>query len=170
MTQWKIAPEYRGNAGYLWSREWMETFDLSKLDVVRLDAGSGAGNSTWWGHWYPPRPKKGLQHRISCHVAGPPPFWNWMWLKPLYRNEDGTWPPIPEGVEEAGYSMNGRTGKQWMRVRRKLIVATVEEAVVVIMAHEGFHFLRGTRQVDGRNVENAAAAFEVLKLEEWRRL
>jgi hypothetical protein len=38
-----------------------------------------------------------------------------------------------------------------------------------MIGHEGFHFLRRTRQVSGRNVEWQADAFACDLLDRWRR-
>lgn len=183
MTQWKIDSEYRTNAAYLWMREWLETFDLSKLDQVRLDHGrypdrhpSILYGRCWWPRKLVPGMSSGGRtygsHKahgyvISCQVIGPEPVKMTQRASPVYRNADGTWPPIPEGYVENGWAMDGRNGRQWIRLIRN-ITLTIDEAIVAIVAHEGFHFLRHSRQIGGKNFETVADRFMLAKVEEWR--
>jgi Zn-dependent peptidase ImmA (M78 family) len=49
-------------------------------------------------------------------------------------------------------------------------VQTVDEAIVWILSHEMFHYLRQTRQVEGRNTEIEADKFADEHLCNLRRL
>jgi Zn-dependent peptidase ImmA (M78 family) len=47
-------------------------------------------------------------------------------------------------------------------------LASEEEALVFLVAHEAFHYLRKTRQVAGRHSEIEADAFALKILEQYR--
>jgi hypothetical protein len=88
---------------------------------------------------------------------------------PLYRSRDGTWPEIPTGCQLSGYRRDPRTGREWQRLSTGYMLRSMNEAVVVVGAHEVFHFLRHSRQIGGRNAENEADQFAKGQLEEFRR-
>jgi hypothetical protein len=48
-------------------------------------------------------------------------------------------------------------------------LASVEEGIVLVGAHEVFHFLRHSRQIAGRNREKEADEFALGQLAEFRR-
>ncbi|MBN2086565.1 MAG: hypothetical protein JW748_15215 [Anaerolineales bacterium] len=52
-----------------------------------------------------------------------------------------------------------RTGREWIRMLSSTRLRTLDEAIVWLLAHEAFHFLRRTRQVPGRNTEIQADQF-----------
>lgn len=60
--------------------------------------------------------------------------------------------------------------REWKRVIGFTQVETLDEAIVWIMAHEGFHFLRRTRQIGGRNCEIEADRFADAQLQQLRHL
>ncbi len=63
-----------------------------------------------------------------------------------------------------------RNGKsvQWRRLYRPLELRREEEVLVFLVAHEAFHYLRRTRQVEGRHGEIEADAFALKMLEQYR--
>ena len=61
-----------------------------------------------------------------------------------------------------------RSGRRWKRVYGKTVVHSLDEAIVWIVAHEAFHWLRHTRQVPGRNTEVEADAYADRQLSVFR--
>jgi hypothetical protein len=93
-----------------------------------------------------------------------------MRVSPLYRNPDGTWPEVPEGHKVGDRYVATRNGKsvQWRRLYRPLELRSEDEVLVFLVAHEAFHYLRKTRQVEGRHGEIEADAFALKILEQYR--
>jgi hypothetical protein len=93
-----------------------------------------------------------------------------MRVPPLYRDADGTWPEVPEGHKVGDRYVATRDGKsvQWKRLYLPLMLKNEDEVVVFLVAHEGFHYLRKTRQVEGRHGEIEADAFALKALEQYR--
>ncbi len=91
-------------------------------------------------------------------------------MSPLYAREDGTYPPLPDGLLSVGrecVSTRGGETRRWRRLYGVSILFDEDEAVVWIVAHEAFHFLRRTRQVPGRNTEIDADRFADEALEHF---
>ena len=57
---------------------------------------------------------------------------------------------------------------QWKRLYRPLELGSEDEVLVFLVAHEAFHYLRKTRQVEGRHGEIEADAFALKMLEHYR--
>jgi hypothetical protein len=55
-----------------------------------------------------------------------------------------------------------------MRLYRPLELSSEDEVLVFLVAHEAFHYLRRTRQVEGRHGEIEADAFALKTLEQYR--
>jgi hypothetical protein len=93
-----------------------------------------------------------------------------MRVSPLYRNPDGTWPKAPEGHKVGDHYTATRTRRsvQWKRLYRTLELRSDDEVLVFLVAHEAFHYLRKTRQVEGRHGEIEADAFAMKTLEQYR--
>jgi hypothetical protein len=91
-------------------------------------------------------------------------------VSPLYRNPDGTWPEVPEGHMIGDCYVATRKGEsvQWRRLYRPLELSSEDEVLVFLVAHEAFHYLRKTRQVEGRHGEIEADAFALKMLERYR--
>jgi hypothetical protein len=68
---------------------------------------------------------------------------------------------VPEGHEVGGRYAATRNGKsvRWRRLYRPLELGSEDEALVFLVAHEAFHYLRKTGQVPGRHGEIGADAF-----------
>ena len=123
------------------------TFDTSSLDWVRIDLGRGRIPGAYGRCWYPTRkPKKG--YRISIQVPGPFPYNRLRYIKPLYQNDDGSWPPIPPWAKPTGYCEATRNGvvRRWRRLTTEYRMETRETGLVHVFAHEMFHFLHRSRQ------------------------
>jgi hypothetical protein len=94
-----------------------------------------------------------------------------MRVSPLYRNADGTWPEVPEGhLVGDRYVATRRYGQrvQWKRLYRPIELGSEDEVLVFLVAHEAFHYLRKTRQVEGRHGEIEADAFALKMLKHYR--
>jgi hypothetical protein len=117
-------------------------------------------------------PSKGGGYRLNCNVSKhtPYPVTHFMRVSPLYCNPDGTWPPVPEGYEVGNRYVATRNGRsvQWRRLYRPLELNNEDEVLVFLVAHEVFHYLRRTRQVEGRHGEIEADAFALRILEQYR--
>jgi hypothetical protein len=77
---------------------------------------------------------------------------------------------VPEGHEVGDRYASTRKGKsvQWRRLYRLLELRSEDEVLVFLVAHEAFHYLRKTRQVEGRHGEIEADAFALKTLEQYR--
>ena len=93
------------------------------------------------------------------------------YIKPLYQNDDGSWPPIPPWAKPAGCCEATRNGvvRRWRRLTTEYRMETREIGLVHVFAHEVFHFLHRSRQIPGRNGENEADQFAVAIEDEFRR-
>ena len=150
--------------GITWAKNFLAGFDTSKLEWISINPGSN-GLGLYGRCFYPSKGRK--LYRISCQVPGPFPHQIHIRKRPVYKREDGTWPEIPEGCQRAGWYKNFKTGKEWERVIGWTTVQDINEAVVWIVSHECFHFLRKTRQIPGRNTEIDADEYANLKLKEY---
>jgi hypothetical protein len=112
-------------------------------------------------------------YRINCNVSeyAAYPIYQYMRVSPLYRNPDGTWPEVPEGHLVGDRFVAARSngkGVQWKRLYRPQELRSEDEVLVFLVAHEAFHYLRKTRQVEGRHGEVEADAFALKMLEHYR--
>ncbi len=100
------------------------------------------------------------QYSVTYHIR----------VTPLYRNPDGAWPKVPQGHKAGDHYIATRGGKriQWRRLYRPLELRNEDEVLVFLVAHEAFHYLRKTRQVQGRHGELEADAFALKTLEQYR--
>ena len=144
-------------AGLAWGRGFLASFDSSRVEWVRIDRGRGQYEGVYGRCWLP-TPQRPT-YRLSCQVPGPFPCEIQTRRSPLYRRSDGTFPRAPRGCRRGVLCLDRRSGRSWYRVLGSTRVQTVSEGIVWILAHEAFHFLRGTRQVPGRNTEIEADRF-----------
>jgi hypothetical protein len=140
-----------------WARDFLSEFDTSLLSWVRVDRGRGKYSGAYGRCWYPDR--RIPYYRISCQVPGPFPFNIPTRKPPLYIAPDGSHPPFPPGTRPGDHVKDLRTGREWIRVLSATRLHTLDEAIVWVLSHEAFHFLRRTRQVAGRNTEIEADRF-----------
>lgn len=164
MTRWLVQAELRGLESVAWCRAWLERFELSGLDWVRIDLGRGGYEGLYGRCWYP---DDGKGYRLSCQAPGPFPMRQRVYLKPIYRRPDGSWDPAPRGARVAQH-WEAEGGREWKTLYRNIPVNTQDEGIVWIFGHEAFHFLRRTRQIEGRDVEWQADAWGSDLLERWR--
>jgi hypothetical protein len=118
-------------------------------------------------------PRDGSGYRINCNVSehAAYPIYQYMRVSPMYRNSDGTWPEVPEGHKVGDRYLAARSNAervQWKRLYRPLELRNENEILVFLVAHEAFHYLRKTRQVEGRHGEIEADAFALKMLEQYR--
>ncbi len=164
-TRWIVQPRLRKCAAVSWCRKWLQGYNLSQLDWVRLDTGRGRYEGAYGRCWFPEGDKA---YRISCQVPGPFPTQQRIYLRPVYRRADGSWEPRPKGAR-VSQRWASAEGREWLTIYRKIELVDTDEAIVWMIGHEAFHYLRRTRQVPGRNVEWQADAFACDLLETWRR-
>lgn len=203
--RWIIDPAVQegGSAGIDWCRRYLEQFDTSDVEWLRIDRGrerpgQRVPTGLYGRCWYPSgRGEKRRGFRISCQVPGPWPHTIHLRLPPVYAELTRYWGPRPSHVlDEDGsqvfemgtdggrqfwdvadqpppavgcvgrgsrglsFAPDGRqaSGAAWWKMLGGIVVYDLDEAVVWIVGHEAFHFLRRTRQVPGRNVEHEADA------------
>ena len=154
-----------------WLLELYHQHDIRLIDWIRIDLGRGRYAGAYGRCWYAV-PKLKRNYRISIQVPGPFPCRHFIYMPPLYANPDGQWPDPPAGCEiHAHVTATGRDGnkRQWRSVRKPFMLASVDEGIVHIGAHELFHFLRRTRQIPGRNSQAEADQYAHEQLERWIR-
>ena len=155
--------------GLRWIRERLRAYDWSKVDWITVRHGR---SERYAFRGVCKSPSKGRRYRINCNVSRrtPYPITQFMRVSPLYRNPNGTWPEVPEGHEVGDRYVAAREGKrvQWRRLYRPLELRSEEEVLVFLVAHEAFHYLRKTKQVEGRHGEIEADAFACKILEQYR--
>lgn len=150
--------------GLAWVKTFLDVYDLDKLTWVKFTLGSARYVGVY-GRCYMPVKGKPAEYKISCQLPGPFPCKIQTRRRPIYQLADGSFEPLPAGCIRGLKVVAKQSGKCWYRVRGFTQLQDVNEAVVWILAHEGFHFLRATRQVPGRNDEIHADRFadEMLK-------
>jgi hypothetical protein len=158
-----------GSEGLEWVRERLEAYDWSKVDWITVRRGR---SERYAFRGVCKSPFKGRGYRINCNVSrhATYPIDYYMRVAPLYRHPDGTWPMVPEGHKVGDRYVSSRDGKrvQWRRLYRPMEFRSEDEALVFLVAHEAFHHLRRTRQVQGRQGEIEADAFALKTLERYR--
>ena len=149
-----IAPT---NRALSWTHNFINQYDTSKLESIRISPGSNRYEGVY-GHCHYPT-KKRPTYRISCQVPGPLPCDISTRKRPLYADPNGLFPRAPRGCRRGALIFDPKSGKKWYRVRGKTRVETLDSGIAWILGHESFHFLRKTRQIPGRNTEIEADAF-----------
>jgi hypothetical protein len=166
---WRVDEALEDSEGLRWIREWLVAYNWSKVDWITVRRGR---SERYAFRGVCKFPSKRHGYRINCNVSkhAPYPITQFMRVSPLYRKSDGTWPKVPEGHKVGDRYAVTRNGKsvQWKRLYRPLELRSEEEALVFLVAHEAFHYLRKTRQVAGRHGEIEADAFALRVLEQYR--
>jgi hypothetical protein len=166
---WRVDRALKDSEGLRWIRERLGAYDWSKVDWVSVRRGR---SEKYAFRGVCKAPRNGSGYRINCNVSkhASYPIYQLMRLSPLYRNPDGTWPQVPEGHKVGDRYVATRNGEsvQWRRLYRPLELRNEDEVLVFLVAHEAFHYLRKTRQVEGRHGEIVADAFALKMLEEYR--
>jgi hypothetical protein len=148
-----------------WAKMFLSSFEISRLDWIRIDTGRGTHVGAYGRCWYPTG-RKG--YRISIQVPGPFPYQQTRYTTPLYRDSAGNWPDVPPDRQPAGCIRDPRSGREWLRLTTQYEMSNRVEGVVHVAAHEFFHFLRHSRQIPGRNSETEADRFAVDQLARFR--
>ncbi len=167
---WRVDEALEGSEGLRWVCGRLGAYDWSKVDWITVRRGRseryafrGVCKSPSKGH---------SKYRINCNVSRHTsyPVIYYMRVSPLYRNPDGTWPKVPDDHEVGHRHVATRDGKrvQWKRLYRPLELGSEDEVLVFLVAHEAFHYLRRTKQVERRHGEIEADAFALKALEEYR--
>ena len=166
---WRVEKALEYSEGLRWVRERLGPYDWSKVDWITVRRGRSE-RYAFRGVCKSPSKERG--YRINCNVSRhtPYPITQFIRVSPLYRKPDGTWPLVPEGHKVGDQYVAVRGGKrvQWKRLYRPLELRSEEEVLVFLVAHEAFHYLRKTRQVEGRHGEIEADAFALKVLEQYR--
>jgi hypothetical protein len=167
---WRVDKVLEDSKGLRWIRERLRAYDWFKADWVSVRRGRSE-KFAFRGVCKPRR--NGGGYRINCNVNkhATYPIYQYMRVSPLYRRPDGTWPEVPEGHKVGDRYVAARSNGesvQWKRLYRPLELGSEVEVLVFLVAHEAFHYLRKTRQVEGRRVEIEADAFALKMLEHYR--
>ena len=167
---WRVDKALENSEGLRWIRERLGAYDWSKADWVSLRRGR---SEKFAFRGVCKMPRDGSGYRINCNVSrhAAYPIHQYMRVPPLYRNPDGTWPEVPEGHLVGDRYVAARSNGQsvqWKRLYQRLELRNENEVLVFLVAHEAFHYLRKTRQVEGRHGEIAADAFALKMLEQYR--
>ena len=166
---WRVDRALEDSEGLRWVRERLGAYDWCKADWISVRRGR---SEKYAFRGVCEAPRNGSGYRINCNVSKHAvyPIYQFMRLSPLYRNHDGTWPEVPEGHRVGGHYVATRNGEsvQWRRLYRPLELRSEDEVLVFLVAHEAFHYLRKTRQVEGRHGEIEADAFALKTLERYR--
>jgi hypothetical protein len=149
-----------------WAAEFFSEVDTSRLQWVRVDRGRGRYQGAYGRCWYPTA--KIPFYRISCQVPGPFPYDIPTRKPPLYRKPDGSFPKPDAGTRLGQRVIAVSTGREWFRVLGASRLEDLSEAIVWVLAHEAFHFLRHSRQIPGRNNEIEADRFADETLQFYR--
>jgi hypothetical protein len=158
----------QAGAGVTWLKEFLGGFDLSRVDWVRVDRGRMGAGGAYGRCWYPEGRRKGF--RLSLQVPGPFPHQMLVRRRPIYVVDGVRSRELLPGEYEGEHVLDNKGGvqKAWIRVRARVPLGSIDEAVVWVGAHEAFHFLRRSRQIPGRNGEIEADAYADGKLAEWK--
>ena len=167
---WRVAKALDDSEGLQWIRERLGAYDWSKADWISVRRGRSERHAF---RSVCKMPRNGGGYRINCNLSKHTayPIYQRMRVPPLYRNSDGTWPKAPEGHLVGDRYVAARSDGQrvqWKRLYRPLKLANEDEVLVFLVAHEAFHYLRKTRQVEGRHGEIEADAFALTMLEHYR--
>jgi hypothetical protein len=167
---WRVDKALLDSEGLRWIRERLRAYDWSKADWISVRRGR---SEKYAFRGVCKMPRDGGGYRINCNVSGHAayPAFQRMRVSPLYRNPDGTWPKVPEGHLVGDRYVAARSNGQsvqWKRLYRPLELGSEDEVLVFLVAHEAFHYLRKTRQVEGRHGEIGADAFALKLLEHYR--
>jgi hypothetical protein len=167
---WRVDRVLEESKGLRWIRERLGVYDWSKADWISVRRGRSVKYAF---RGVCKMPRDGGGYRINCNVSrhAAYPIYQYMRVSPLYRNPDGTWPKVPEGhkVGDRYVAARGNGHRvQWKRQYRPLELDSEDEVLVFLVAHEAFHYLRKTRQVEGRHGEIEADAFALKMLEHYR--
>lgn len=142
----------------MWIRQHLANYDLSLIESIRIERGRSRKAVGVYGKCFFPTEENPF-YRLTCMIPGPFPCRILIRKPPLYINEDGTYPPSPKGQRRGLLCIDKRSGRRWYRMISQTELNDLDEAIIWIMAHEAFHYLRRTKQIPGRNNEIQADAY-----------
>lgn len=187
MTRWIIDDALQSCPGVAFARAHLSRYDLTDVDWLRFDLGrerpgQGSPQGVYGRCWHPVgRGKARKGYRLSCQVPGPFPRYIQIRRSPTYTGITRHFGDRPDVDTAQIFELGSIAGRQywdvawerkpgpdseprrrgdvswWTNVGRTRLESRAE-AVAWIIGHEGFHFLRRSRQVDGRNTEIQADA------------
>jgi hypothetical protein len=165
---WRVDKALEDSEGLWWVRERLEAYDWCKADWLSVRRGR---SEKYAFRGVCKAPRNGSKYRINCNASkhASYPIYQLIRLSPMYRNPDGTWPEVPEGHEVGDRYVATRNGEnvQWRRLYCPLELGSENEVLVFLVAHEVFHYLRKTRQVERRHGEIEADAFALKMVEQY---
>ena len=135
-TKWKVHQDLADSPGLRFAQQYFSAYDWSQVEWVTIKVGAWGGSGTTYdeelGGWTSPvggrcqqlrsTHTRGGLYRLNCRVntrLGWPANKRSR-VSPLYRNEDGSWPDVPEGHESGAWLIDPKTGKEWKRLYRLL--------------------------------------------------
>jgi hypothetical protein len=146
---WRVDKALGDSEGLRWIRESLGAYDWSKVDWISVRRGR---SEKYAFRGVCKTLRDGGGYRINCNVSkhAAYPIYQYLRVSPLYRRPDGTWPEAPEGHKVGDRYVATRNGGsvQWRRLYRPLELRSEDEVLVFLVAHEAFHYLRKTRQVE----------------------
>jgi hypothetical protein len=182
-TKWKVHQDLADSPGLRFAQEYFSGYDGSQVEWVTvkvgewgiptggLDENGGWTNAVAGKCQYPK--KRGLKYRLNVRVND-----RNGWPKPVYQRMSPIYVPVGDDLDYLGDQydqavegqvpedcilrgsnaygdvyLNADETKMWKRMIRLFWLTDEDEALVYIIAHEAFHYLRRTRQIDGKNVE-----------------
>lgn len=148
----------QGEAGLAWIRHYLAHYDLSLIESIRIERGKSRKAVGVYGKCFFPTQDRPL-YRVTCMIPGPFPCKILIRKPPLYMNEDGSFGPMSPNCRRGLQCLDKRTGRRWFRMLSHTELHDLDQAIVWIMAHEAFHYLRRTKQIPGRNNEIQADAY-----------
>lgn len=144
--------------------KFLQEYDTSRLTWVRFDYGSIRNGTE--GRCLVPA--GGLGYRLACQFPKVFPRSIRISLPPIYRMDNGDWPggKIHDNVT---VFTNEKTGKQWVRQFGMKELEDLDEAAVWTFFYAAFHWLRHSKQIEGRDNEIEADAFSEKMLKKFRK-
>jgi len=146
--------------------EYTARFDNSRLRYVRFFYTK---NNEINGTCYYPEEKEHYplfadlknEFRISCGLPRKYPYTIKLYCPPVYRLDDGSWPPVPAKcyLDKKMKIRRKQKPVDWMRIAMDLVIHSVDIAAVYLFGHEFWHYLRKSRQIEGRNTQTQADMF-----------
>ena len=159
-TKWTISiNENKFTNGLAFCQNLIGQYNTEYLKWIRISDGRSDVPYKLYGRcWNYDNNRYG----ISCQLPGPYPFSFESRRQPQYQHHGSDWQQAPEGLqtgrEHVYKDASGRV-RRWMCFNETQTVGNWDEALVWVFAHETFHYLRYTKQIEGRNVEWQADMF-----------
>ena len=152
-----------------WFKQRIQVYDLKYLRYVYISHGKKRFEGVYGLCRYPDF--KVPYYRISCYLPGPFPSCVISENKGMvFKDHTKGW---PSEFKNKKPTSNGRIkleGKftYWRRYLAYITLQTQDEALIWILGHEFFHFLKHSKQIAGRNYEWQADQYADSLLEEYK--